>query len=251
MLDCQKLNQFVQVEHFKMERIPALRDLIEKDDFICKIDLKDAYVVVPIHEDSKDYLSFENRGTVYRYQLLAFGLSISPRIFSKLMRYAIEPLRKEGIRLTYYLDNICLLAKTKEEMNYIHNYQSKNTSRGPRIHYKLQKEYFNTITNTRVSRVQFQHQEDDNLSTTIEDHQITSKVKTSNQVTKKIMYNRKPINPNSYIHHPSGDSSKSQLWEPFTKEQVSLSNNAFQIEGLVTVGKLVDALKSYASRTCT
>jgi hypothetical protein len=65
-----------------------------------------------------------------------------------------------------------------------------------------------------------------------------------------IMYNRKPINPNSYIHHPSGDSSKRQLREPFTKEQVSLSNNAFKIEGLVTVGKLVDALKSYASRTC-
>jgi hypothetical protein len=66
ILDCQKLNSFIQVEHFKMEGVPALRELIEKDDYICKIDLKDAYVVVPIHDDSKGFLSFENEGVVYR-----------------------------------------------------------------------------------------------------------------------------------------------------------------------------------------
>ncbi|KAG0768500.1 hypothetical protein G6F26_006016 [Rhizopus arrhizus] len=43
-LDCQKLNSFIQVEHFKMEGVPALRELMEKDDYICKIDLKDAYL---------------------------------------------------------------------------------------------------------------------------------------------------------------------------------------------------------------
>jgi hypothetical protein len=117
ILDCQKLNSFIQVEHFKMEGVPALRELIEKDDYICKVDLKDAYVVVPIHTESQDYLSFENEGVVYRYKSLAFGLSIAPRIFSKIMRYAIEPLRKEGIRIIYYLDDICILAKTTDEMN--------------------------------------------------------------------------------------------------------------------------------------
>lgn len=117
ILDCQKLNQFIQVNHFKMEGIPALREIIEPDDFICKIDLKDAYVVVPINEESKDFLTFENQGTVYRYRSLAFGLSVSPRIFSKIMRYALEPLRREGIRLIYYLDDTCVLSRTKEEMH--------------------------------------------------------------------------------------------------------------------------------------
>ncbi|KAG1138305.1 hypothetical protein G6F37_010754 [Rhizopus arrhizus] len=117
ILDCQKLNSFIQVEHFKIEGVPALRELIERDDFICKIDLKDAYVVVPIHPESQDFLSFENEGVVYRYKSLAFGLSIAPRIFSKAMRYAIEPLRKAGIRIIYYLDDLCLLAKTKHEMH--------------------------------------------------------------------------------------------------------------------------------------
>ena len=131
ILDCQKLSKFVQCHHFKMEGIPALRELIDKDDFICKIDLKDAYVVVPIHADSKKYLSFMHRNTVYQYRSLAFGLSVAPRVFSKLMRYAIEPLRAQGLRLVYYLDDVCILAKTKKEMARVtHTIISHLTSLG-------------------------------------------------------------------------------------------------------------------------
>ena len=97
VLNFQKINQFIQVEHSKMEGVPALREIIRPDDFVCKIDLKDAYAVVPMPPNSMDYPTFENQGIVYRYRSLAFGLSVSPRIFSKIMCYAIEPLKKEGM----------------------------------------------------------------------------------------------------------------------------------------------------------
>ncbi|CEP10306.1 hypothetical protein, partial, partial [Parasitella parasitica] len=116
ILDCTRLNQHLQVQHFKMEGIPALRDLVEPDDYIVKVDLKDAYVVVPIHPSSQKFLSLENRGIVYQYSSLAFGLSLAPRIFTKLMRYAVEPLRAQGIRLIYYLDDICILEKSKSKL---------------------------------------------------------------------------------------------------------------------------------------
>lgn len=119
ILDCQVINQYIQCQHFKMEGIPALREIIQERDLICKIDLKDVYVVVPIHPASRQYLSFQNHGQVYQYKTLAFGMSVSPRIFSKLMRYAMEPLRQMGVRLVYYLDDICLLAQSVEEMNQI------------------------------------------------------------------------------------------------------------------------------------
>lgn len=102
-----------------MEGVPALREIIEEGDLLCKLDLKDAYTVVPIHEDSRRFLSFKHRNVVYQYRALAFGLSVAPRIFSKIMRYAIEPLRDEGIRMVYYLDDICLLAKSKHEMEMV------------------------------------------------------------------------------------------------------------------------------------
>ncbi|KAG1449071.1 hypothetical protein G6F56_008758 [Rhizopus delemar] len=115
----QNDQQLYSSNHFKMEGVPALREVIEQNDYICKIDLKDAYVVVPLHQKSRKYLTFLHQNKVYQYKTLAFGMSVSPRIFSKIMRYVIEPLRKEGIRMTYYLDDICLLAKSKEEMNAI------------------------------------------------------------------------------------------------------------------------------------
>ncbi|KAG2221680.1 hypothetical protein INT45_002718 [Circinella minor] len=43
ILDCQKINQYIQCQHFKMEGVPALRDIIETNDFICKLDLKDDF----------------------------------------------------------------------------------------------------------------------------------------------------------------------------------------------------------------
>ncbi|KAG1205851.1 hypothetical protein G6F69_009228 [Rhizopus microsporus] len=75
ILDCRKINQFVQCNHFKMEGVPALRDIVEPNDFLTKIDLKDAYIVVPIHPDSRKFLSFSHKGTIYQYKSLAFGLS--------------------------------------------------------------------------------------------------------------------------------------------------------------------------------
>lgn len=82
----------------------------------CKIDLKDAYTVVPIHPESRRFLTFKNEGKVYQYRSLAFGLNVAPRLFSKLMMYAIEPLRLQGIRMVYYLDDICLLSNSKEDL---------------------------------------------------------------------------------------------------------------------------------------
>lgn len=47
---------------------------------------------------------------------LPFDMSVAPRVFSKLKRFVMEPLRIQGIRTVYYLDDICLLARTKDEM---------------------------------------------------------------------------------------------------------------------------------------
>jgi hypothetical protein len=99
-----------------MEGIPELRELIKKGDSMCKVDLKDVYTVVPIHPESQQYLTFKNERKIYQYCSLAFGLKVTPRLFSKLMRYAIEPLRCQGIRLVYHLDDICLFSKSKEDL---------------------------------------------------------------------------------------------------------------------------------------
>lgn len=66
-----------------MEGILALRDTIEKDDLMCKLDLKDAYVAIPVHEESKKFLGFKHQNCEYQYESLAFGQSVAPRVFKK------------------------------------------------------------------------------------------------------------------------------------------------------------------------
>ena len=41
VVNLRPLNQYIPCEHFKMEGIHMLRDLLRKDDYLVKIDLKD------------------------------------------------------------------------------------------------------------------------------------------------------------------------------------------------------------------
>ncbi|KAG1325360.1 hypothetical protein G6F62_008593 [Rhizopus arrhizus] len=144
ILDYQKINNFIQCQYFKLEGDPALRDIIEENDFICKLDLKDAYV-----------------GKIYQYKTLAFGMSVSPRVFSKLMKFAIEPTRQLGIRLVYYLDDICILDSTKTEaINHIQKVVSHLERLGFLISYQKsvptplqQQEFLGFVFNTKTMKI--------------------------------------------------------------------------------------------------
>ena len=67
-----------------------LRDLIRPNDFVCKLDLKDAYFTIPIHMTHRRYLRFVWRDKHYEYLCLPFGLSTAPRLFTKLLKPALS-----------------------------------------------------------------------------------------------------------------------------------------------------------------
>ena len=114
IINLRELNQHLVYEHFKMEGIHLLQDLLIRNDFLVKIDLKDAYLTVPIWENHRKFLRFQWGHETLEFSSLPFGVSVAPRIFTKLMKTPMGLLRRLGCRLIVYLDDILLMNQSAE-----------------------------------------------------------------------------------------------------------------------------------------
>ena len=115
VIDLSSLNKFIVSEHFQMENLSCLKTLLLPGDFMTNIDLKDAYLSVPVHESSRKFLRFIWKGTCYQFKALPFGLCSAPRIFTKVLKPVAAFLRRKAIRVLIYLDDFLLWAATVEE----------------------------------------------------------------------------------------------------------------------------------------
>ena len=86
VINLKSLNKFVYTEHFKIEGIHILRDLLRAGDWMTKVDLKDAYFMVPIHEEDRAFLKFSFKEKVYQFKCLPFGLACAPWVFTKTLK---------------------------------------------------------------------------------------------------------------------------------------------------------------------
>jgi hypothetical protein len=68
VISLKNLNAHIQYGHFKMEGTHLLRDLLQPQDWLGKIDLKDAHFVIPIWKEHRKYLRF-----VWKHTLLGFA----------------------------------------------------------------------------------------------------------------------------------------------------------------------------------
>ncbi len=62
------------------------------------------------------FLRFAFDGQAYQYKVLPFGLSLSPRVFTKVMEATLVPLRERGVHILNYLDDWLILAQSHEQL---------------------------------------------------------------------------------------------------------------------------------------
>lgn len=79
---------------------------------MASIDLQDAFHLVSLHESHRKFVRFEWKDTLYEYTCLPFGLSCSPRIFTKLMKPVVEYLRSRNHVSVIYLDDMLLIGQS-------------------------------------------------------------------------------------------------------------------------------------------
>ncbi|KAL0160837.1 hypothetical protein M9458_044562, partial [Cirrhinus mrigala] len=100
------------------ESVPSLAarmlTCIRHQDWFAAIDLKDAYFHVSILPRHRPFLRFAFEGQAYQYKVLPFGLSLSPRVVTKVTEAALSPLWQMGIRILNYLDDWLLIAHSQD-----------------------------------------------------------------------------------------------------------------------------------------
>ena len=115
IIDLNKLNQFIVVSSFKMETLFSIIAALQPQEWITKIDLKDAYHHIMVHVNIRKYFRFVVAGIVYQFRVLPFGLSTAPREFTKTLAPVIQLLRSQGIHVHAYLDDWIIRANSWEQ----------------------------------------------------------------------------------------------------------------------------------------
>ena len=115
VIDLSTLNHHMVFPHFKMETQGSVRSAIRSQEWAVSIDIRDAYLHVPMHQAVRKYLRFVVNKKVYQFTCLPFGLATSPREFTKLLRPVVSLLRQQGVKLHVYLDDWLIRADTLEE----------------------------------------------------------------------------------------------------------------------------------------
>lgn len=116
IVNLREVNKWVEYQHFKMEGLPIAKEILQKGDFMVKLDMKDAYFCLPIAERDQHLLCFDWGRRRYAFQVVPFGLASAPRTFTKLLKPALAVLRRLGIRMTIYLDDILVMNQSAAQL---------------------------------------------------------------------------------------------------------------------------------------
>ena len=58
LINQRDIGSFVPYKHFKKKGLHCLKFLLQESDFLCKIDLKDAHLSVPLYKSSRKLVRF-------------------------------------------------------------------------------------------------------------------------------------------------------------------------------------------------
>ena len=93
ILNLKQFNKYAKHISFKMETLHHIMQMVEFGWHMTSIDIKDAFLTVPVKERHRILLKFMFEGKVYMYLVLPFGYTGSPQIFTKILKPILARLR--------------------------------------------------------------------------------------------------------------------------------------------------------------
>ena len=116
VIDLSHLNTYLEVPHFHMETPESITKALRPGDWTFSLDLKDAYLHVPMSQGSRKYLRFAYADQVFQFRALPFGLATAPQVFTRIVQSVAACVHKRGIRMHVYLDDWLVRALVHQEL---------------------------------------------------------------------------------------------------------------------------------------
>ena len=85
IIDLSTLNLSVDRTPLRMETSQTVLRSVRRNDWMVSIDLKDAYLQIPIHPASRWFLRFTAGGRTWQFRVLCFGMFTAPQVFTRVM----------------------------------------------------------------------------------------------------------------------------------------------------------------------
>ena len=109
VIDCRHINSSMVKPSFSQEGITVVSQLIQEEDILMTIDVKDGFHHIPLHQESQSYVGIYWKGKFYAWCVLCFGIAVAPYLFHKVVRPVVEYLRQEQVRLAPFIDDFLLM----------------------------------------------------------------------------------------------------------------------------------------------
>ena len=110
VINLKQLHSYIPYQHFKMEGLYIIKELLQRNDYMCKLDLTDAYFCITMSKKPRRFLRFLWEENMYEFLCMYFGLGPVPLIFKKLMKIPISLLGRINSRVIVFIEDMLLMS---------------------------------------------------------------------------------------------------------------------------------------------
>ena len=115
ILNLKNLNNSVYYNHFKLESLDNVLNIIQTGVWMASVDLKDAFYTIPVHASHQKYLKFSWKDKLYKFQAMPNGYAEAMRVFTKILKPPFSYLRQRGFSSVVFVDDTYLQGSSFEE----------------------------------------------------------------------------------------------------------------------------------------
>ena len=105
------VNKASRVEQYPLPRIDELLTKLAGGQKFTRLDLKEAYLLVPLDEESQRYTVINTHRGLMAVTRLVYGISSAPAAFQRMMEQLLAGLPHVAV----FLDDVCITGRTDEE----------------------------------------------------------------------------------------------------------------------------------------